>query len=212
MRMKYYLRGMGIGIMGTVLIFMVALIFYKPNLSDADVIKRAEALGMVMVGDEGTISEAQDSASESDDVLHFGDEEQAQDTSSNVDPVANNDSATSSDTPAMTEKPQYTVPLSEDTEDSSADASDDGTGTGSAASAGNSSATTSKAGKITIAGGDSSETISRKLASADLIDDADEFNSYLVQHGYDRTLQNGEFSIPEGSSYEDISRIITHKN
>lgn len=214
MRMKYYLRGMGIGVMGTVLIFMVALIFYKPNLSDDDVIKRAEALGMVMADDKGTISEAQSAEDESDDVLHFGDDEAAPadtEVAAN-DTDANSDTASSDAAPQMTNKPEYTVPLSEDVEDANATTASDNGSSGNVASADSSSSASQNAGKITIAGGESSETISQKLYKADLIDNADDFNSYLVSHGYDRTLQNGEFSIPEGSTYEDISKIITGKN
>jgi len=44
MKRKYYLRGLGIGILVTALVF----IYVKPNeITDAEIIKRAEALGYV---------------------------------------------------------------------------------------------------------------------------------------------------------------------
>ena len=196
MRMKYYLRGMGIGIMGSVLIFMVALIFYKPNLSDNEVIKRAEELGMVMADDQGTISEAQEEKTADDEVVYFGDD--ATDDNANLDPeVGTATSSTSTEPATSATKPEITVPIEEDETDSETTVS--------------SNASTTVAGSVSIVGGDSSESVSRKLYNANLVENADDFNTYLVTHGYDRTLQNGDFDIPEGASYEDISRIITRK-
>ena len=51
MKLKYYLRGLGIGIIVTTLILMIAFSQYKNDISDAEIIKRAEALGMVMKDD-----------------------------------------------------------------------------------------------------------------------------------------------------------------
>ena len=57
MKLKYYLRGMGIGIILTAIVMGFALGGRKGTLSDAEVIKRARALGMVEAGN-GTLSEA----------------------------------------------------------------------------------------------------------------------------------------------------------
>ena len=46
MKLKYYLRGMGIGIILTAIVMGFALGGRKATLSDAEVIKRAKALGM----------------------------------------------------------------------------------------------------------------------------------------------------------------------
>ena len=47
MKAKYYLRGMGIGILVTTLIFGTALVFYKPGLSEEQIRREAAKLGMV---------------------------------------------------------------------------------------------------------------------------------------------------------------------
>ena len=47
MKLKYYLRGMGIGIILTAIVMGFALGGRKATLSDAEVIKRAKALGMI---------------------------------------------------------------------------------------------------------------------------------------------------------------------
>ncbi|WP_026651258.1 hypothetical protein [Butyrivibrio proteoclasticus] len=56
MKLKYYLRGMGIGIILTALVMGFALGGRKSSLSDAEVIERAKALGMVE-GTQGVLSD-----------------------------------------------------------------------------------------------------------------------------------------------------------
>jgi hypothetical protein len=76
MKLKYYLRGMGIGIILTAIVMGFALGGRKATLSDAEIIQRAKALGMVEA-DQGTLSdthkepaeEQSDDASTSDQTL-----------------------------------------------------------------------------------------------------------------------------------------------
>lgn len=51
MRFKYYLRGAGVGIIVTTLIFTIALVRYKPSLSADEIRQQAQKLGMVMPSD-----------------------------------------------------------------------------------------------------------------------------------------------------------------
>lgn len=48
MKLKYYLRGAGIGIIISTFIFSISLLFYQPSMSEADIKKEAEKLGMVV--------------------------------------------------------------------------------------------------------------------------------------------------------------------
>ena len=52
MKLKYYLRGLGIGIITTTILLMIAFALHKPVMSDEDIIARAKQLGMVMPEDE----------------------------------------------------------------------------------------------------------------------------------------------------------------
>ncbi|MBQ3899547.1 MAG: hypothetical protein II741_06875 [Lachnospiraceae bacterium] len=61
---------------------------------------------------------------------------------------------------------------------------------------------------ISIARGAASETAAATLAGAGLIEDAADFNSYMIRNGYDRRIHPGTFEIPTGSSYEEICKII----
>jgi hypothetical protein len=47
MKLKYYLRGAGVGVIVTTLVLMIAFAFHKTTMSDAEVIARAKQLGMV---------------------------------------------------------------------------------------------------------------------------------------------------------------------
>ena len=47
MKVKYYLRGMGVGILITTLIFAVSYAIQKPKMSDEEIIAAAKQLGMV---------------------------------------------------------------------------------------------------------------------------------------------------------------------
>ena len=68
MKLKYYLRGMGIGIILTAIVMGFALGGRKAALSDAEVIKRAKALGMIESSAEVlTETQIEDSEVESDD-------------------------------------------------------------------------------------------------------------------------------------------------
>lgn len=61
---------------------------------------------------------------------------------------------------------------------------------------------------ISIARGAASETAAATLAGAGLIEDAADFNSYMIRNGYDRRIHPGTFEILMGSSYEEICKII----
>ena len=63
MKLKYYLRGMGIGIILTAIVMGFALGGRKATLSDAEIIQRAKALGMID-GDSGVLLDPQDQEGE----------------------------------------------------------------------------------------------------------------------------------------------------
>ena len=63
MKLKYYLRGMGIGIILTAIVMGFALGGRKTTMSEAEIIQRAKALGMVD-GDSGVLLDPQDQEGE----------------------------------------------------------------------------------------------------------------------------------------------------
>ena len=81
MKLKYYLRGIGIGVILTALIMGFALGGRKATISDAEVIERAKKLGMVQGGvltdysnEENSIDNKKDSSSSDEKVSEEGEE------------------------------------------------------------------------------------------------------------------------------------------
>lgn len=66
MRFKYYLRGAGIGVILTTLIFTIAFAVYKPTLSDEEIMKKAEELGMEMPTDDSNGTDKKDTKTAKD--------------------------------------------------------------------------------------------------------------------------------------------------
>ncbi|MDE7266601.1 MAG: hypothetical protein K2N89_03960 [Lachnospiraceae bacterium] len=58
---------------------------------------------------------------------------------------------------------------------------------------------------IVIAKGDDSGTVARKLHSAGLVDNAAEFDAFLIQHGYDKRMNPGTKVIDVDASWQEIA-------
>ena len=201
MRSKYFLRGMGVGILVTVIIFAVSLVFYEPTLSDEEIIEKAKALGME-TSEETTTKE--DSQTKDEEASNETDgEEQSTDTSTEEE-------SDHSSTDASTE---------ENSDHSSADASTDEDESGESESQDNNSSSNETASEssssservtFVVTPGEGSSKICENLYHAGLIDDPNTFNQFLEDNGYDKTISTGSYEIPKGSTYEEIANAISH--
>ena len=54
-----------------------------------------------------------------------------------------------------------------------------------------------------------SDEISRKLAELELVDNAEAFDKYLSENGYESNIKVGSYRIPVGATYQQIAEIIT---
>ncbi|MBO4900445.1 MAG: hypothetical protein J5509_09145 [Lachnospiraceae bacterium] len=66
-------------------------------------------------------------------------------------------------------------------------------------------------GQITIPSGVDSYYVANLLEQAGIVDSAATYDRYLVQNGYDRRIQIGTKTIPEGSDNQQIAQIITSR-
>ena len=64
---------------------------------------------------------------------------------------------------------------------------------------------------FSIIRGDSSDSVSRRLEEAGLIDNAVAYDRYLCQNGYDKRIQTGNYDIPVNATGEEIAVIITNR-
>ena len=65
---------------------------------------------------------------------------------------------------------------------------------------------------FTVSSGQGSETISSNLYRAGLVDDAKAFDLYLENNGYSRKLRTGTYTISPGLSYSELAQILVNGN
>ena len=204
MNLKYYLRGLGIGIVVTALIMGITAGRKEP-MSDAQIKERAKALGMVEEEDTHLIdlpkAASEPENAEKDEELPENDsmketlpeEVLAEPESTPGEPEEA--WAEPENTPAESEKTQG-EPENQDNEtaDLAADA-----GQSQAAAGGM---------VLQISSGDGSYAVCKKLQEAGLIESASEYDVFLYQNGYDKKIRAGMFEIPIGAGEEEIAKII----
>ena len=203
MKLRYYMRGIGIGMLVTAIILSITAGSQKTQMSDAEVMKRAEQLGMVREDDllltdakNLAMHGAENSKASQNEITGedaSGAEEQEDDEEDAEGRKTLSENKDSSRKDLGKTKSEL---LSDAAEDAAADGTENVKPTGSFTT-------------ITIANGSSSTAVAKALASSGLITDADSYDKFLCANGYDRKLVVGEHRIPTGASPEEIARIIT---
>ncbi len=64
---------------------------------------------------------------------------------------------------------------------------------------------------LTITSGMWSDRVARELQAMGVVENAADFDNYLIRNGYADKIVVGTFEIPAGASYDEIARIITSK-
>ena len=217
MNLKYYLRGLGVGIVVTSLILGIGLGSRKETLSNEEIKERARELGMVE--ESITVAEAaaqkEEEAQETEVTVAPVPEENAE---SDAEPIVNAEPEVSSEpavstgaAPEASEKPNVsaasepaasTAPEAGATPEAGvkpvADEAEEDSGT----------APEKEIVDITINPGEGSYVISQKLEQSGLVDDATEYDAYLCDNGYHTKLRAGVHKIPMGSTREEIAKLL----
>ncbi len=175
MKLKYYLRGLGIGIVVTALLMGFATRERLP-LTDAEIKARARALGMVE-SDSVQLS----------DIRQPGSTQSDRDTPENQEPEESREPEESKE-PEESREPEGSK---EPEESQSTNPSEEESYV-----------------TIVVNKGYSSDTVSRILAEAGLVEDAGAFDRYLVNAGYATRIRIGTYRILMGTSRERIAQII----
>lgn len=192
MRLKYYLRGLGLGIIFAVIIMMIGFHGNKQSMSDTEIIEKAKTLGMVeaknisgTVADEYNSEETDSSATNSDASSQKAETEQdsqMQDSQTAQEDTQQEDTQQEAAQPAADAKQETVEPQD---------------------------AVTTYT--ISVTSQDTCRTIAEKLKALNLVDDAEQFRIYMGQKGADHFIADGEHVIPQGASYDDIITILTQK-
>ena len=201
MRLKYYLRGLGLGIIFAVFIMMVGYRNHGSSMSDSQIIEKAKALGMVETEDSSGMKTDNKTDNKTDGKTDKKIDSSEPDTST-ADTSTAEDTQTGTDN---TNADNTTDTANADTTAPSDAAASDATGADAAQPQQNTTFT------ITVGGGDTCRMIAERLQAAGIIDDAEKFRVYMGQKGVDQFIADGSHEIPYGASYDDIINILTQK-
>ena len=229
MNLKYYLRGLGVGIVVTSLILGIGLGSRKETLSNEEIKERARELGMVE--ESITVAEAaaqkEEEAQEAEVTVTPVPEENAEgdaETIVSAEPEVSSEPAVSA-APETSDEPKVSAasePAASEEPNASA-ASEPAASTapeaGAASEAGvkpvadeaeedSGTAPAKEIVDITINPGEGSYVISQKLEQSGLVDDATEYDAYLCDNGYHTKLRAGVHKIPMGSTREEIAKLL----
>lgn len=195
MKLKYYLRGLGTGILFATIILFIS---YSYKMSDSQIKKMAEELGMVYAESDNASSEATTDKNNED--------------SSTTEPTTTKPEQNSSEE-TTTEEPTTTEPATEEPTTEEPTTTEPATEEPTTEEPTTPEPTTADANvekcELTVTGSTSSNDVAYALASAGIIKDAEEFNNFLCDNGYDRKIQNGTYTITSDMSYEEIAKLIT---
>lgn len=200
MKLKYYLRGLGIGMIVTALILGISFSHRQGQetqiLTDDQIRERAEQLGMVD-SSELTLAALQNSvqqAQENTEKTEASPEPDTEETTTTSEPettVAPENTAE----PETTAAPENTVEPEATPQPETIAASE-----------------ASQTVTVTVKKGASSGSVSNRLQEAGLVEDAKSFDNYLCNNGYSRSINPGTYEIVPGTSEEEIAKIITGKH
>ena len=188
MKLKYYLRGLGIGIAITTLILAIS---YNINgrMSDSEIIRRAKELGMVMATEE------------SDDLFN---KPAGEDTTTK--------SPDETDDASEETTPEETTPEVTEPEENESNTSEEPTTTEPATTEPTTTEPTTTEPVITytfyVEKGTSSQAVSKLLVEGGIITDAKDFNNYMVRAGYTGIIQRGTYTLDSSMSYEEIAKAL----
>lgn len=190
MKLRYYLRGLGIGVIVTALL-MGFVTREKLPLTDAEIKARARALGMVE-SDSMKLSDIQQTDSSKQDPSGNG--------STGSEPSEPPESSEPSEPSEFSEPPEASEfsELPEPSEPSEASEPPE-----------QEPSEEPRTVTFTVKSGYSSDKVSKLLKEAGLVENAGEFDRFLVNGGYANRISVGTYEIEAGASMEQIAKIIT---
>lgn len=232
MKLKYYLRGLGLGIILTGLILVIARNL-NGGMSDKEIIKRAEALGMVMSTEDSLFDkpEGETTASEggattesvtdelSSEEVTTGEMEtqsstQETETPSSTEKSESQSSTGEKETASIDESEATLAPEEETTEQgTSEETTEDVTekATEKATEETTEETTAVKTAVIKITKGMRCMEVADILYKEGIINDAEAFNQYMRQHKYTQEILIGTYTLNSSMSFDEIADKIVRK-
>lgn len=206
MRFKYFIRGLGVGILFCTLILFAAY-QTSPNklLTDEEVKTRAKELGMVeeqsslekvIQGDtsEDETNSSEENEKDSETTMEENNSSTEQTTEDNNTTTEENTGLERTTTEGTTADEDSTVQTT--TEDKNTTA--EGTTTEKVITA-----------TITVTPGMLSSSVAKELENKSIIESASDFDRYLNKNGYATKIRTGTYTVKSSDSYESLAKILT---
>lgn len=201
---KTFWCGFGVGVLFASIILGISCMV---RTSDSQVVSRAKKLGMVYEKEADNTKVTQKAENTA---------EPTEKQKATADPKA-------TQAPKATEKTTAPTPEKEDTEQKATTAPDKKSGNDADTSMEEEKKKLEQEKKkmqeevkqasksLEIKAGDWSSTVSQRLESMGIIDDAKEFDVYLNDHGYSSSINAGTYKVSPDDTYEELARKITGK-
>lgn len=190
MRLKYYLRGLGLGIIFTCLMFMLFSNKTANNTDQVDVNQQIDAATETLSNGTGS-DEKNDTANDKavSDVQNEANVSDSVNGQNNADSQNNQEAQNGTDTQNDSDAQNNTDGMDAADEAGTGDVQDEYV-------------------TLVIEQGDIARDVAESLYEDGIIDDVESFRKYLGETGVSKTLHAGEYNVKVGSTYEEIVELL----
>lgn len=222
MRLKYFLRGLGIGIVVTTIIFAISHNAGR-RMSDSEVIERAKELGMAYTtaAQENSTESAADTTEPETDTTEPVTTGQESPTDTEAGSTAETESSETSttvqetttgirETTTQQETTTQETTATRAAQESTTETTHEASATEAETTQAENESTETEASTVitytlTIASGMSSNTVCDILKKNGIIADSGDFDRFLVSNGYADRIRVGSFEVNSGMSYDELA-------
>lgn len=201
MNLKYYLRGLGLGIVMTAVIMGIVTHSQKETFTDEEIMEKAKELGMIE--DSELAKYLEEAKAETEERVRKEAAEEYAAAKSTASITEEGDTELNGREPAEEE-----IEREEDLEDGmeSGQEREDG----SARVQGVEEEEEQEAPVVfTVKRGEAPYSIGQRLEEEGLLPEDADFDKFMVDNGYDRKIVAAEYEIPAGADMKTIAEIIT---
>lgn len=207
MKRKFYLRGLGLGILVTSIVFIIA---GPKELSDEDIIKRATELGYVKeesssIGIKDLLNKETPKPTQP---VHTVEIPESVSTPVPTPTISPTETPTPSLTPVPTNTP---MPTPTNTPTPVPSNTPTPTPTNTPTPVPTEAPTQVTTANIVVEPGNSASIVCKKMEEKGIVNDGNEFRNYLVNRNLTDFINIGTFSMSSDMSFEELTKILTGK-
>lgn len=220
MKLRMYLRGLGLGMILTALVLSFGMKSDKKTMSDAEIRAKAKELGMV--DDSATLKDTsaeevkeepsekapvEETEAEESEAEKKKAEEAAKKAAEEAEKKKAEEEAAKKAAKEAEKKKAEEEAAKKAAEEAEKKKAEEEAAKKAAKEA---EKKTSKGYSLRIEKGYSSDKVARILEDAGVVGSAASFDKYLCSNGYDHRISVGIYQIPAGADYAAIAKLITH--